>query len=138
MKRIALLYTTAKLTVLTYDALAVNQTTFETIKKTEPIVNSVVDSGVLLNGRKFSSTLYAHREFQIIISADEVDDTVLTFLQNFWLGRFKYISHYNETTEAWGDYIQVQTGGGVFPVEYIDEIYHLPEVSFDLSYVVKI
>ena len=131
-KEIALRFTATALTPLTYSSGASDQTTFLTTKRTNPVVNTTEEGGVLLSGRKFNHVKWVHKDIQVVISADEIDATVLTFLQNFWCGAFKYISIWNGS--AWGDYIQVMTDGGQFPVSYADDLIDLPEVAFNLSY----
>jgi hypothetical protein len=56
----------------------------------------------------------------------------LAFLQDFWTARFKYLSVLKNA--AWGNYVQIMTESGKFPISYIDDIRDLPEVSFNLSY----
>ncbi len=132
MKEIALRYSDTKLTDLTFVENASNQTTFETVKCTDPVVSTTAETGVLLNGRKFSHLLYTHRDLEIIISSDEIDSSVFEFLQSFWVARFKYISLFKAST--WGSYVQIMTETGKFPLTYIEDIKDLPEVSFNLSY----
>lgn len=132
MKEIALKYSDTKLTDLTFIENASNQNTFETVKCTEPIVSTTEETGVLLNGRKFNHLLYTHKDFEVIISSDEIDSDVFEFLQSFWVARFKYITLFKGST--WGNYVQIMTESGKFPLTYIEEIKDLPEVSFNLSY----
>jgi hypothetical protein len=72
MKRIALRFTTDKLTSLTFDSDATNQKTYETIRMTAPIPVVVRENGILLNGRQYSHHLYSHNEIEITISTDEL------------------------------------------------------------------
>lgn len=132
MKEIALRYNDTKLTDLIFVESASNQITFETVKCTDPIVNSTEESGILLNGRKYNHLLYKHRDIEVVISSDEIDNDVFDFLQFFWVARFKYISFYKDST--WGNYVQIMTESGKFPLAYIEDIKDLPEVSFNLSY----
>lgn len=132
MKEIALRYSDTKLESLAFDEIADNQELFETVKCSDITINTTEESGILLNGRKYNHLLYKHNEIEIIISADEIDRDVLAFLQEFWSARFKYISLYKDS--IWGSYVQVMTESGKFPLNYIDEIRELREVSFNLSY----
>ena len=132
MKEIALRHSVSKLTGLTFDENASDQMTFETVKCTDPVVNTTEESGILLNGRKFNNILYKHKDIEVVISSDEIDSDTLDFLQVFWSARFKYISLFKGST--WGSYVQIMTESGKFPLTYIEDIKDLPEVSFNLSY----
>jgi len=135
VKEIALRYGDERLTSLAFDENASNQELFETVKCTDLLVNKTEESGILLNGRKFNHILYCHKDIEIIISADEIyHSTILDFLQNFWISRYKYIAIYKNST--WSNYMQViTTESGRFPISYIDEIRDLPEVTLYLSCV---
>lgn len=132
MKEIALRYSDSKLIDLTFSETASNQVLFETVRCSDPIINTTEETGVLLNGRKYNNLLYKHKDLEIIISSDEIDSDVLEFLQSFWSARFKYIALQKDST--WGNYMQIMTESGKFPLSYIDDIKDLPEVSFNLSY----
>ena len=132
MKEIAFRYCSTKLTDSTFAENAQDQLTFETVKCTDPIVNTTEETGILLNGRKFNHLLYKHRDFEVVISSDEIDSDAFEFLQAFWVARFKYISLKKNST--WGSYVQIMTESGKFPLSYIDDIRDLPEVSFNLTY----
>jgi len=132
MKEIALRHSVSKLSNLTFEENATDQMTFETVKCTDPVLNTTEESGILLNGRKFNNILYKHKDIEIVISSDEIDSDTLAFLQGFWSARFKYISLYKSS--IWGSYVQVMTESGKFSLSYIDDIRDLPEVSFNLSY----
>ena len=133
MKEIALRYSVSKLSNLTFEENASDQMTFETVKCTDPVLNTTEESGILLNGRKFNNILYKHKDIEVVISSDEIESDTLAFLQSFWTARFKYISIYKDS--IWGSYVQVMTETGRFPISYIDEIRDLPEVALNLSYV---
>lgn len=134
MKEIALRYSNEKLTSLIFNENASNQMLFETVKCTDLLLNKTEENGIMLNGRKYNHLLYCHANIEIIISADEIKDSeTLEFLQNFWISRFKYIAI--QKNLIWGNYVQVMTETGMFPVTYIDEIRQLPEVTLNLSYV---
>ncbi len=132
MIEIALKYSDTKLSSLTFDELVANQNVFETVKCSDPIVNTSEEQGILLNGRKYNHLLYQHKEIEVIISADEIDTDIMAFLQEFWSAGFKYIALNKSGT--WGDYVQVMTESGRFPISYIEEIRDLREVSFLFSY----
>lgn len=132
MKEIAFRFSNTKLTNLAFVENAQDQLTFETVKCTDPIVNTTEETGILLNGRKYNHLLYKHRDIEVVISSDEIDNDVFEFLQFFWVARFKYISLYKDS--IWGNYVQVMTESGKFPLSYIDDIRELREVSFNLSY----
>lgn len=131
MNEVAIRYSDVKLTNLTFDEFAQNQMKFKTVKCTDLIVNTTEETGTLLNGRKYNHLLYKHNEIEIIISADEIDRTILrTFLQVFWAAKFKYLSLYDIVAAEWSNYIQVATEGGRFPLSYIDDVRELREVQF--------
>jgi hypothetical protein len=132
MKEIALRHSVSNLSNQTFEENASDQMTFETVKCTVPVLNTTEESGILLNGRKFNNILYKHKDIEVVISSDEIDNDTLAFLQAFWSARFKYISMYKSST--WGNYVQIMTESGKFPLSYIDDIRDLPEVSFNLSY----
>jgi hypothetical protein len=130
---IALRYSNDILTSLIFNENASNQKLFETVKCTDLIYNKTEESGILLNGRKYNHLLYYHKDIEITISANEINnEEVLEFLQNFWIARFKYIAI--QKNSNWGNYVQVITESGKFPLTYIDEIRDLPEVTLNLSY----
>jgi|GEM_PF-1711711 hypothetical protein len=136
MKEIALRYSNTKLTDLTFSDTAENQELFMTLNLTEPVIATTEETGVCLTGRKYNHLLYKHKEFEVVISSDEIvrdylNDT-LEFLQNFWTARFKYVSFFKYS--AWGNYVQVMTEGGKFPLSNVDDLRDFPEVSFNLSY----
>jgi len=132
MKEIALRHSVSKLSNLTFEENSSDQMTFETVKCTDPVLNTTEESGILLNGRKYNNILYKHKDIEVVISSDEIDSDTLDFLQVFWSARFKYISLMKSST--WGSYVQIMTESGKFPLSYIDDIRDLPEVSFNLSY----
>jgi hypothetical protein len=110
------------------------QRTFRTVSCMRPFLTTTQEQGIMLNGRKFSHILYAHKEIEVTISSDEVNsEEVLEFFEAFWKARYKYISLKYET-DSWdgSKYIEVMTEGGRFPVEYIDGIADLPEITFKL------
>lgn len=131
--KVALRYTTAKLSNLAFDNTvpATNQVLFKTLSYLPPLVDTTEVQGILNNGRQYSNLLYAHRQHSIIISADEIESTVLTFLENFWLSNFKYISRY--INGSWTSYIEVKTDGGVIPIEFLDSIDQFPEIKLTLT-----
>jgi hypothetical protein len=131
MKRIALRYTEENLSSMTFDSVATNQKTYETIRMTAPIPVVVRENGILLNGRQYSHHLYSHNEIEITISTDELSTSDIDFLINFYKSNYQYISINNIT---FGNYIKVITEAGKFPLEYLNDIKYLPEIKFKLNY----
>jgi hypothetical protein len=132
MLEITFRYSSTQVTPLTYNAQATQQLSFATVKCPDAILNTKEESGRMLNGRGYSNLLYSYRDIgDIIISADEVDSSVLAFFEAFWTAAFKYISIYGS---GWGDYIEVLTEGGAFPLAYIDDIKDLKEITLKLHY----
>jgi hypothetical protein len=87
------------------------------------------DKGGLLNGSQYSNILNSTNEYEITISADEIDNTAMEFLIRFWLAPYKYISY------DYGNYIEVISDGGRLPVTYINNNELLPEVAFKFTKV---
>lgn len=129
---VALLFRDEILTSLDFDEDAANQITFVTVKCTDPIVNSTGESGIMRNGRKFNHIFYKHKDLEVVISSNEIDSTMLEFLQDFWTATIKYIAL--QESDIWSNYVQVLTESGKFPLSYVNDIKLLPEVSFNFSY----
>jgi hypothetical protein len=113
------------------------QRTFRTVSCMRPFITTAQEQGIMLNGRRFSHILYVHKEIEVTISSNEINsDEVVEFFESFWKARYKYISLKYET-DSWDGckYIEVMTEGGRFPVEYINGIADLPEITFKLSTV---
>jgi len=133
MARLALHYTTSPLTLLTFNASASNQSTYECLKLYDELISTTREDGILLNGRKFSHKLYSHKILNAVITADEIDDTEFTFLRNYWNALYQYIAIYSGA--AWSDYKQIAPASGVMPVKYIDDIKYLREIEFEFNYL---
>lgn len=132
MDRIALRYSDSVLSSFEFDADAEQQELFETVKITDPISSTTRVQGTLLNGHVYDHILYTRKFIEITISADEIDGSILSSLQSFWSAEIRYIA-YKSTT--WGNYIQVYTDSGDFPINYLEDLIFLREVSFKLYYV---
>ena len=94
----------------------------------KPKINVV--TGTLLNSRSFEHITSIKEIWEIVVSANELITTSKKdFIVNFWKSLHKYICV--DTTT--GDYIQVVSGGGDLPIEYIEENKYLPEVTLKLE-----
>lgn len=135
--KLTLRYSISKLPSLAYDnTVASNyQVVFEPLSYLPPLPTATRVQGVLNNGRRFSHLLYSHLVHTIIISADELSDSNLSFLQNFWNADFQYLSVYDGSN--WSNYKAVQTEDGAFPCEFIDGVAILPEVNLKLTEKLK-
>ena len=132
MKIIALRYSDTKLSSLSFDENATNQYLFETVKCTDKVPNTTVEKGSTLTGRQYSHIKWINQTIDVIISTDEIDDTSFGFLKLFWRSNFIYVSL--SEGAVFGDYSQVITDGGKFPLTYIDNIRFFKEVEFSLTY----
>ncbi len=137
MSWIAIRKSTSKLSVLTFDSGIEDseQKIYNNIAPRKTYINRSVEEGILLNGRQYQHTLYRHREWDLIISANEIDQSDINFLDDFNNSLFKYISLYNGSD--WSDYIEVLTTDGRLSIEYIEGLEDLPEVSLNLREVNK-
>lgn len=134
MEDIAFRYSDAEVQSLSFDGEAALQKKHRSLKLTDLICDSTVESGVLLSGRKYSHVLWTHKSFEVVVSSDSIATQAdLNFLQEFWKAKFKYVSLKSGST--WGDYFEVATEGGLFPLSYIEDVRSLKEVSFVLSTV---
>ncbi len=134
MLRIALRYSDVPLTSLVFDFEAGEQYLFKCLKLTKAVPNVEVEAGKCLNGRQFAHKKWAHKEFELIISADELADSgALSFIEAFWLANYKYISFLLTDTTG-EDYREVITDGGAMPLSYVDDIIDLPEIALKFSY----
>lgn len=133
MLEILFRHSDTKLTNLAYDSGATGQMAFRTVRRPDAILDITVDGGAMLNGRKWENRLYSHKEIgDIVISADELDSTAFTFFESFWKAKYKYIGLW--ATSTWGNYIEVLTGGGLFPLSYVEDIRDLKEIALKLKY----
>jgi len=97
------------------------------VKRPIPIAN--IDPGAMLNGYQYENKLYSTNEYDVIISADEINDDIQAFMDRFWNAPYKYVCYKN------GNYIEVVAGGGKIPVSYIDNNENFPEYSFTFTKV---
>lgn len=131
MKKVVLKYSTEKLIDFEFDDESENQILFETVKLTDLIPETLEETGILLNGRKYNHILHLHYNIDLTISANEITDIEFEFLKNFWTAKYKYISLLQEG--VFSGYKRVFTEGGKLPITYIEEINYLKEVAFSLS-----
>lgn len=104
------------------------QMSFDALKYL-PSVETEVISGKTKRGRNFEHVIATSDIFDIIISADELISSVKReFVVNFWKSSHKYF-----LTDTEGTYINVITGGGILPIEYINESKYLPEIKLSLK-----
>lgn len=132
MSYIAFRISSSVVSPLTYDnGLASSvQRSYETLTPKVYKHNRTKDEGVLLNGRIFSHLLYERKELDVIISADEIDSTDVAFFEEFLSCSHKYISVYNGV--SWSDYFRIETEGGRTPIEYVEGVEDLPEITLTL------
>lgn len=137
MSYIALMFDDEKLEVLTYNPALTDseQRLYDTITPKKNSINRTVDEGILLSGRKYSHLLYKHLEWDITISADELGTSDVDFIENFLDAPFKYISTYNGT--SWSNYIEVIANSGRTPIEYVEGLEDLPEITLNLRKVLS-
>lgn len=135
MSWIAIRKSSTALSPLTFDSEATGQKIYNNLAPRKTYINRVVEEGILLNGRQYQHTLYRHREWDLVISADEIDQTDIDFLNDFNNSLFRYISIYNGS--SWSDYIEVISDGDRLQVEYIEGLEDLPEVTLNLREVNK-
>lgn len=123
---ITLAYSEEPFVSLAYDSDYEFQSEFNTLKYYETPITGVI-SGRTLRGRQFEHLIYRDTEFTIVISADELISSVKrNFIKEFWEAGHKYI-------RTDGDYIQVFSGGGTLPIEYINDNKYLPEITLRMT-----
>ena len=84
-------------------------------------------TGETLRGNLFEKRTYGRRIYDIVISSDEIrNQTDLDHLEEYFEATDKQLS-FDGT-----NYINVVMAPGDFPVEFIDSIRALPEVTFTL------
>lgn len=131
--KIVLRYSDTPITSLDYDSGATNQAEFECTFISPPIKSVVQDSGRLLNGRGYSHKLYATTEYDVDISANDLNNqTDIDYIQNWWISPYKYAIFYKTGQLSTYDYVEVMTDGGRCPFEFMENIVMLPEVKFKL------
>lgn len=141
MKRFALKYSNTVLSSFIYNSADTKMLDFEGTEVTYPIPNTQVETGRNLNGKKYSHKLYTYKSGRVVISPNELNSDYtseipsgLEFLIAFWNAPFKYITFFEDFMPDIGNYIQIDTNGGAFPVEYIDGIKYLPEVTIEYEF----
>jgi hypothetical protein len=130
-KNVLFRYETTPLTSLVYDSTATNQKTFNCIM-IDYNPNVAIDKGRLMNGKGFAHSLYNFLSWDISIGADEIDQTNLDFLSDFWTAGYKYILPSVSTSYS-GNYKLVGTDGGKLPVERLDDLVFLKEIKFNFE-----
>ncbi len=137
MSYIALMFSATELFELTYNPALTDseQRLYDTITPKATLVNRTVDEGVLLSGRRYSHLIHKHFEWDITISADELNTSDVEFIENFLDSPFKYISTHNGT--SWSNYIQVISNSGRTPIDYIEGLEDLPEITLNLRKVLS-
>jgi len=131
VSRIALRISDTELEGVAYDDLATNQYRFDCVEFPRPIVSNERDVGKTLSGRAYSHLLSRSKIYNPVISTNELDEMKLAFLESYWDANKKYIALYDGT--SWGNYIEVITESGDFPLSFIDDLEDLPEVSLKLT-----
>jgi hypothetical protein len=94
-----------------------------------PYTNITVDKGQCLNGENYSHILSISKDYEVTISANELDGSALSFLDSFYSSNNKFISFSDDGT-TFGDYIEVITDGGRLPITYTNSNKYLPEIVF--------
>lgn len=146
MAQIALLYHDSELTDLDYSDTPADgeQELFTTIKNRRSLPSTTVVDGITNAGRQYSHVKYSHRSYDVVISSNEIvdsvlalkaratvpSDTILDFLEDFWNATYKYVCN---PANAGSHYERVITEGGDFPIEYVDDLIYFPEVTFKLK-----
>lgn len=135
MEYFAIMFSATELVSLTFDNMLTDseQRIYFGLSVLRPNRNRVTDDGVLLNGRQYSHLLYEHKEWDLLISSNEIDNDDVDFIDNFLSAKFKYIAFYNGS--SWEDYIEVLANSGRTPVEYLEGVEFLPEVTLNLRKV---
>jgi hypothetical protein len=136
MSAFALRYSNTLLTDLAFDSEAVNQVEYEGIEFFPPKIKVEAITGTTKRGRRFQHNKFILKDYNLVISSDEIDDDCL-FLKSFWEATYKYIAVYNESylsVGGWNNYELVVTAGGEFPVSF-DEDLIFPEVALTLMCV---
>jgi hypothetical protein len=159
---LVLRWSNTPLSSLVFDSGDTNMSYFRTRKFLELDTNEVV-SGALNNGRKFEHIKWVSSEIQIIISTDDLtengfylDNAKMNYLKNWWNAKHKYIgrvpanaslTHTGELNQYLAsdlyidfdietltfNYFEVVTGGGLFPLTFINDLDMFPELSLNLK-----
>lgn len=135
MNQIAFRFTSSPLASnqLTYNPslLDSEQRLYEGLKFPRPFLNKSSEKGVLLNGRQYENINYANKEYEITITADELDASDIAFFEAFWMSPNKYIS-YLSSGYTWTNYIKVVTDSGRLPISNPEDLEFLYELAFKL------
>lgn len=144
MKTLAMRYENTPLVSKTYDTMAIHQGHFDPVWLSDALPTVKSETGRLLNGRAYSHIYYSYKTVNVVISADEFGEGegVKEFFKSFWTAQHKYIAFHNGSTDTYGDilpnayddYIEVVAGDGTLPLEYIDNLIDLPEITFTFEY----
>ena len=130
-ERIALVISATDLHGTAFNPVQANQYKFECVELRRPVVSNERDSGRTLGGRGYSHLLHTTKIHSPVISTNEITSAIATFLESFWDANFKFISLY--TSGVWGNYIEVLTDSGDFPISFVDDLEDLPEVALTLT-----
>ena len=107
------------------------QRLFEGLKFPRPFINKSSEKASLLNGRQYENINYSNKEYEVTISADELDASDITFFDAFLMSPNKYIS-YVLPNMTWANYIKVVTDSGRLPISNPEDLEFLFELSFKL------
>lgn len=100
------------------------------------IPSSLRVSDVTLRGRIFDKRLHGRTSYAVTISADELggaSNANLTFLKAFWKADEREYNASTSGTLPVADWIAVQVDGGDLPLDYVEDMTLLPEVSFRMN-----
>ncbi len=131
MNNVALKYSGTKLNNLVFDINAIQQKIFNNLNISKPFINNTVESGISLNGKKYSHLLYKHIEYDVTFSADTLDSSGVSFIENWRSSLFKYLSV--EIDGSFTNYFEVIIEGGRLPLTFLENLEYLPEISFTIS-----
>jgi hypothetical protein len=85
---------------------------------------------ITLRGRQGQDTLHAHRIWSIELSSNDIDDTKVEKLLNFWNAPYQYISDGTGT-----NYIEVICTDKNFPLTFDDNNVLFPVITFNFKAV---
>lgn len=104
-----------------------NMKKFESVKCPKPLLSLDADKGVQLNRRRFTHILGKIRENTVIISANEIDDSIIEFFELFYGANYKYVAYCNNG--EWSNFKEIDLNDTQFPLSYIDDSEYLPELT---------
>ncbi len=164
---LAMKFTNTPLTDLTYSLEDTTITLFRT-KKLLELINTEVVSITLLNGRKVEHMKFTNGNLSIILGTDNfrtdmpfLDNSRMNWLRAWWESKHKYIAKipFNPMPTYTGevnhflmsdlnidfdnesyrfDFFEVVTGGGLFPLSFVNDLDLLPEFTMNLQRVLPI